>query len=157
MNERRLKSSEFSEGLHIRRIYRIQFFPLQITCWKLLRGLSLCESPWVFVIVCVWQRNKKWETHSRNSTANCHFLPLLPRVWAAARDLCVSPRSGCCVSVCVPVCVCVCVCLDVLVMYAGKPFCLCIKTMTECIFFDAARSWVCVTEAERKRLSESPV
>ncbi len=156
MNERRLKSSEFSEGLHIRRIYRIQFFPLQITCWKLLRGLSLCESPWVFVIVCVWQRNKKCMQSDRHTAG-------IPQLTVTSSPFC--RECGRQLEICVwvhdrvVVClyVCVCVCLDVLLMYAGKPFCLCIKTMTECIFFDAARSWVCVTEAERKRLSESPV
>lgn len=94
-----------------------KFFPLQITCWKRLRVLSLFESPWVFVIVCVWQRNKKCMQSERHTAG-------IPQLTVTSSPFCreCGRQLEMCESTFGLLCVCVFGC-----MYAGKPFCLCIK------------------------------
>lgn len=86
-----------------------KFFPLQITCWKRLRVLSLFESPWVFVIVCVWQRNKKCMQSERH-TAGIPQLTVTSspfcRECGRQLEMCESTFGLLCVCVCVWMYVC---------------------------------------------------
>lgn len=97
--DRRLKSAVFSGPrfhvcLSVGRVFHITvtFSPPEYMLETSESPVTLWESTGVCHCVCMAKKQKvhaKWETHSRNSTANCHFLPLLLRVWAATADLCV--------------------------------------------------------------------
>lgn len=146
VNDRRLKSAVFSgprfhvclsvgRGFHI----TVTFSPPEYMLETSESPVTLWESTGVCHCVCMAKKQKmhaKWETHSRNSTANCHFLPLLLRVWAATEDLCVC----------------------VMLMYAGKRFCWCIKDHDR-MYILWCRSIMCLChwswEKETVRQSES--